>query len=164
MTLSRVAVCLSALLMFAASAAEAAVQAGVAAEPFTLPERVPLAGYSRRHGKPSHGVHDPVGARALALSDDGTSAMLISADLLIIDEPLFQAVRQGLRQAGLPADLVVVLAATHTHSGPGAYGRQFLEKISMGHYDPGVFDALVEAIVRSGARAWEHRVPEVNIP
>ena len=145
--------------LVAVPAAEAAVQAGAASEPFVLPAGVPLAGYSRRHGKPSHGTHDPVGARALALSDDDTSAMLVSADVLIVDEPLFNAVRRRLGEAGLPGDLVLVLAATHTHSGPGGYGRQFLEKISMGHYDPSVFDALVEAIVRCGARAWKARVP-----
>lgn len=145
--------------MLAVPLAEAAVQAGVASERFELPRGVPLAGYSRRHGKPSRGMHDPVGVRALALSDEDTAAMLVSADLLIIDEPLFDAANAGLRKAGLPADLILVLSATHTHSGPGAYGRQFFEKISMGHYDAAVFDALVEAIVRGGVRAWEQRVP-----
>src|SRR3989338_7868155 len=78
------------------------VQAGVAHETFLLPRLVPLAGYSRRHGKPSRGMHDPVGVRALIIRDEDTTAALVSCDLLIVDERLFQAVRERLRSHGLP--------------------------------------------------------------
>lgn len=125
------------------------VRVGVARAMFTLPPQVPLAGYSRRKGKPSTGVHDPVGVRALVVSDGQTTAVLVSCDLLIIDERLFDAVRHRLVVEGLPQDIVLVLAATHTHSGPGAYGTKFLEKISMGHFDPRVFEAMTTAITRA---------------
>ena len=144
-------------LLAAAPSVEASVSAGVAKETFTLPSGVPLAGYSRRGGKPSHGLHDPVGVRALVLADEDTTVALVSGDLLIIDEALFHAVAERLRAEGLPADLVLVLAATHTHSGPGAYGRRFFEKISMGHFDPRVFEAIVDATARAVARAWRSR-------
>jgi len=134
------------------------VSAGAAKETFVLPEHVPLAGYSRRHGKSSRGVHDPVGVRALVLADADTTVALVSCDLLIIDEVLFDAVVRRLREQGLPADLILVLAATHTHSGPGAYGRRFLEKLSMGHFDQRVFSAVVDAVGRAVARAWQTRV------
>ena len=118
---------------------------------------MPLAGYSRRGGKPSHGLRDPVGVRALVVADAKTTVALVGCDLLIIDETLFDAVARRLREQGAPADLVLLLAATHTHSGPGAYGRRVLEKISKGHFDPRVFDALVEAIARAVVRAWQAR-------
>ena len=129
------------------------VKAGVAYEPFVLPAHVPLAGYSKRHGRPSSGVRDPVGVRALVVSDGETTAALVSADLLIVDEQLAAAVRARLTAEGVPAAFGVMLAATHTHSGPGAYGHRFLEKLSMGHFDPAVFDAIVEAVVRAVLRA-----------
>jgi hypothetical protein len=125
------------------------VRAGVAQERFVLPQRVPLAGYSHRGGAPSRGIHDPVGVRALVMQDDDTVAALVSCDLLIVDERLFEAVRQRLAVQRLPKDLVLILAATHTHSGPGAYGAKFFEKISMGHFDPQVFEALVQAITQA---------------
>ena len=138
--------------------ASAAVTAGVAKEPFVLPAHVPLAGYSRRHGQSSRGAHDPVGVRALVLADDDTTVALVSCDLLIVDETLFDAVARRLREQGLPADLTLLLAATHTHSGPGAYGRRFLEKLSMGHFDQRVFSAVVDAVGRAVVRAWQTRV------
>ena len=151
-------VALLALVLLAWSPLVAAyVTGGVARETFSLPAGVPLAGYSRRGGKPSRGLHDPVGVRALVVVDDTAAVALVSCDLLIIDEALFDAVARRLSEQGVPADLVLLLAATHTHSGPGAYGRRFLEKLSMGHFDPRVFDALVEAIARAVVRAWQTR-------
>ena len=144
-------------LVIAAPPAAAAVTAGVAKELFSLPPGVPLAGYSRRGGKPSRGQHDPLGVRALVLADGDTAVALVSCDLLIIDETLFEAARERLHAQGLPPDFVLLLAATHTHSGPGAYGRRFFEKISMGHFDPRVFEAIVDAVGRAVARAWQSR-------
>jgi len=133
-------------------AATSEVLAGVAREPFVLPAKVPLAGYSRRKGTPSTGIHDPVSARALVFRSDGVTAALVSCDLLIIDERFVDAVRRRLTAQGLP-DMTLLLAATHTHSGPGAYGTRFFEKLSMGHYDPAVFEELVRAIVQAVVRA-----------
>ena len=146
-------------LVVLSGVAHAEVQAGAAYEPFLLPKHVPLAGYSRRGGKPSQGVHDPVGVRAIVLSDATTTVALISCDLLIIDEHLFGEVERQLRSAGWPPSLQVMLAATHTHSGPGAYGPKFLEKLSMGHYDSQVCAAIAQAIVRAVGRAAQARAP-----
>ena len=144
----------------ASSTAEAAeTLVGVAYEPFALPPRVPLAGYSRRKGKPSRGVHDPTGVRALVFDDGVTTAALVSGDLLIVDEHLFDVVRSRLLKEGLPDRLILILAATHTHSGPGAYGTKFLEKVSMGHFDPATFEAIIRATVQATVRAYAARSP-----
>ena len=146
-------------LMLAVPAADAQLEVGVARAEFELPRHVPLAGYSRRGGKPSQGIHDPVGVRALVLRDGSMVAAVVSCDLLIIDEHLFDAVNGRLREAGLPPSLVLLLAATHTHSGPGAYGSRFLEKISMGHFDPDVFDAIVRRIAQTVQQAFHDLGP-----
>lgn len=139
--------------------AEGRVKAGAAQAWFVLPERVPLAGYSKRQGAPSAGTHDPVGVRALVIQDEDTTVALVSCDLLIIDERLAQAVEQRLGAAGLPGGTTLMLAATHTHSGPGAYGKQFAEKISMGHFQEAVFAELVERITQTIAAAAAQLVP-----
>ncbi len=143
----------------AGETASAAVLGGAARAALKLPAGVPLAGYSRRHGKPSTGMHDPVSARALVLKDGGTTAALVSCDLLMIDEQLFETVRRRLIADGAPEDLFLLLAATHTHSGPGAYGRRFAEKISMGHYNPRVAECIVEAIAAAVRDASQRLVP-----
>ncbi len=126
---------------------------GAAEAAFTLPTGVPLAGYSRRQGAPSTGAHDALGVRALAVRDAETTLVVVSADLLIVDERLDAAVRRRLAERGAPDTLIVIMAGTHTHSGPGAYGTKLLEKVSMGHYDPKVFDAIVEAAAQAAAAA-----------
>jgi hypothetical protein len=135
------------------------VLAGAASEAFDLPRWVSLAGYSRRRGRPSHGVRDRVGARALVVRDADTSVALVSADLLIVDERLFDAIRRRLAAEGVSPEPALLLAATHTHSGPGNYGTTMLEKLSMGHDEPQVTEALVRAIVRAIQRAAERLTP-----
>lgn len=136
------------------------IKAGVAYERIILPDHVPLAGYSARRGESSKGIHDAVGLRALVLGDADTTIVLISGDLLIVDEILFNAVHQKLRRIpSLPSNTQIVFAATHTHSGPGAYGRRFFEKLSMGHYDPEVFEILVASATRAIVHAYAHRQP-----
>ena len=142
-----------------AHAASNELRAGASRETFTLPPSVPLAGYSRRKGKPSQGRHDPVGVRALVMQEGTTTAALVSCDLLIVDERLFDAVRVRLAAAGLPSDILLLVAATHTHSGPGAYGARFVEKISMGHFDPEVFEAIAGSIAHAIRAAYAQLSP-----
>lgn len=123
--------------------------AGTAKLDLTPPKRVPLAGYSRRKGALSTGVHDPVFVRALVLREGTTRVALVSCDLLIIDEVLFHAVQEQLRHEPTWLPTTIILAATHTHSGPGAYGRVFLEKLSMGHYDPEIATFLSSRIAQA---------------
>ena len=148
-----------AAVVFYSQPVEAEVRAGVAKEIFTLPAKVPLAGYSRRHGEPSTGVHDPAGVRALVLQDGDTVAVLASCDLLIIDERLFEAVRRRLDDLGVSGPMTLLLAATHTHSGPGAYGTKFFEKLSMGHFDPEVSQAIIQTIAETIVRASRTLAP-----
>jgi hypothetical protein len=73
-------VCLAVLLSIfvlssLASAGEAEV--GVGQAQIALPPGVPLAGYSRRHGQPSTGVHDPVGVRALVFRDEEETSRIL---------------------------------------------------------------------------------------
>ncbi|MBI4003513.1 MAG: neutral/alkaline non-lysosomal ceramidase N-terminal domain-containing protein [Candidatus Omnitrophica bacterium] len=152
---------LAALLVVSSAVPAAAgeVEAGVGRETFTLPKHVPLAGYSRRKGRPSQGLHDPVGVRALVIREGATTAALASCDLLIIDERLFDAVRRRAIEGGLPPDTLFLIAATHTHSGPGAYGARFLEKHSMGHFDPDIFEAIADAIAQALLQAYRTMSP-----
>ncbi len=131
----------------------------MAREEFHLPAKVPLAGYSRRKGRPSTGQHDPVGVRALVFQEDGTTVALASCDLLIIDEQLFAAVQRRLEAEGLPPHATLLMAATHTHSGPGAYGSRYLEKISMGHFNPAVFEGIATSVAHAIGRAYASRQP-----
>ena len=73
------------------------------------------------HAHPSEGVHDALYARALVLcegSDVKQAFALVSVDVCVLDDATCRAVRQGAEaRTGIPASHMII-AATHTHSGP----------------------------------------------
>jgi len=123
------------------------------------PVKTPLAGYSRRKGKLATDIHDPLFVRAVVIQDENSTVALASCDLLIIDELLFDAVTGRLNSQKLPRPLHLLAASTHTHSGPGAYGKKFMEKLSMGHFDPIVFEYLATRITQAIMAASTHLEP-----
>ncbi len=118
--------------------------AGGACVDLTPGRPVPLGGYGARFGAAFTAVHDRPAARALVLRSGGRAVAIVSADLLVIPGALRAAVLarvENLRLDGL------LLAATHTHSGPGGYWDNWLAEIAgMGDHDPEWASALADRI------------------
>lgn len=109
--------CLLSLLLTSAPA----VAAGAAARSITPrlePGPVYLAGYGP--GRVATGIHDEVWARALVLEIDGRRLALVAVDLIGLFLTDVEAVRSLLPADSGIDDLVV--ASTHTHSGPDTLG------------------------------------------
>jgi neutral ceramidase len=139
------AVILCLALSFSAQAAT--LQAGAAKVDITPEGRVPLAGYFDRLGKKSRGIHDHVYARALVLEAGDVKLAVVSADILLIIAPLKGEVLDMVEELELDG---LVLAATHTHSGPGGYVDIPAVKIAvMGGYHPEVRELLVEGMAKA---------------
>ena len=93
------------------------MRAGVAHIDITPPVGVDLTGYVARLG-PSVGVHDALHARALVLEEGSARAALVVCDLLALSSATVSAARMSVAQAiGTTPDRVM-MACTHTHSGP----------------------------------------------
>lgn len=140
----------------------APLQAGWAVHPFDLPPGVSLAGYLNR---PSLAAKDAekesLSARALALQAGRDGVIILMADLVLVNETLANEVRHRVRQA-LAHDLqpLVLFTATHTHSGPGGWGRKFVERWSVaGRFDPQVYSTILESLVGAALDAWNSRGP-----
>jgi hypothetical protein len=130
----------------------------------TPPVGVPLAGYANRRAEigqwfsgaayarlfhPSNAVHDPIEARAMAIERDGRRLVFLRLDLVAVSRDLIAAIRARLTDLALPEDALVV-TATHTHSGPGAWMDSLVWAIiGTDTYRPEIFARLAE----SGARA-----------
>ncbi len=75
------------------------------------------------HGYPfveriSTGTHDPLLSSALFLSDGRECALFLSNDVLYLDKGTVARIRDGISErTGVPSSNIMV-AATHTHSGP----------------------------------------------
>jgi len=129
--------------------------AGAAVVPLSPPRAVPVAGYPRLKWM-EEGRRDPIAVRALALREPGCTVVLVSAEILLVPGQLERAVEQRVGDLGLDH---LVIAATHTHAGPGGFWKDALgERLATGPYDAVVFDHLVaqtEAAIRGAVKALE---------
>lgn len=80
---------------------------------------IPLGGYGARRGAPATEVHDPVTARALVLKNQGKCVALVSVDLCFFPRKVCTAIITRVHAEIPELDASnILLAATHTHSGP----------------------------------------------
>lgn len=93
--------------------------AAAAEADITPPPGLYMTGFAARV-LPSAGVHDPLFARALLLSDGVISLLLISCDLIGFAPAFAHALRTRIaRQLG-SSPTAVMLSCTHTHSAPAS--------------------------------------------
>ena len=119
---------------------------------------IPLGGYAARLGRPSTGVHDPVYAKALVMTQGGAKVGIVSLDLCFLPANIKSEVLQKLKERGesgwTPDNLL--LAATHTHTAPDPLamhsGNSFKLK-GWTPFDPALLhftsDKICEAIRRA---------------
>ena len=153
------------------SAAEAnparPLQVGWAVADITPPWPVALIG--QLYKRISDGVRDPLTATVLALETKGggppEQAILVSCDLLFIQRPIQQRLRERVRLQLPDFDSTkLFLNATHNHTGPGLLDSTFkgLYDVSQdrcvrkaSEYAEFFLDRVSEAVVR----AWKSRKP-----
>ncbi|MGB8932243.1 MAG: neutral/alkaline non-lysosomal ceramidase N-terminal domain-containing protein, partial [Anaeromyxobacteraceae bacterium] len=130
-------------VVLSASHGSGPLRAGAAAVNIDLPAGVPIGGFARLDFT-AIGIRDPVSARAVYLEVPGCRVAVASAEILLVTEPL--ARRVGALVADLKLDAVLV-AATHTHAGPGGYRDDLVwERTALGPFDPRVPDLLADRI------------------
>lgn len=93
------------------------LRVGVSQVDITPPTGLAMTGYIARLGN-AMGTHDPLYAKALIFDDGQHRAAFISCDVLAFDRHFVAATRAAIeRQTGFPGANVLI-ACTHTHSGP----------------------------------------------
>ncbi len=92
------------------------LRVGVAKADVTPPPGVRMYGYGARGANVSIGVHDPLYAKAIVMSDGERTVAWVSMDLGYADTPLTRDIRAAV-QSTLGFD-DVFLTSSHTHSGP----------------------------------------------
>jgi len=97
--------------------------AGIAKIDITPTEPVWMEGMLRTHK--SEGIHDPLHVRALVLAnsaDPADAVVIAAADLCVMHKPKTDAIRRmASERTGIPVEQMIV-AVTHTHSGPSTSG------------------------------------------
>ena len=109
--------------------------------------------------RPAEDTRDALAARALVLDAGGARLAWVALDLVAVDRALTRAVERRLAAAGLRA-ATLILSASHTHSGPGAFvDSALLAWLAMDRLDAAVRDAIVDAAVTAIRHADAARVP-----
>ncbi|HEV8585236.1 MAG TPA: neutral/alkaline non-lysosomal ceramidase N-terminal domain-containing protein [Methylomirabilota bacterium] len=173
-----------ALVTTAAAPAPAAAQgacadcvvAGAAGVPITVPAGTPLAGYGGFQRRlflpdvfdryphafwftPGRGERDALATRALVLERDGTRVIWVAVDLVAVDRAFTDTVATRLARAGARPGVLIV-SASHTHSGPGAFvDSALLGFVAVDREDAAVREALVASVVEAVRKADGARGP-----
>jgi hypothetical protein len=129
------------------------LRAGAAAVALPAPIGSPLAGYNGAWDRIADSVLDPPEARALVFDDGATRIGIVALDILIVRPAVRAEIEDRTRDLQLDALLV---AATHTHSGPGGYIEGWLGgRVTGGSFDervPGRIAAAGADAVHAAAR------------
>lgn len=154
----------------------AGLKAGAASVEVTLPPDTPLGGYGGfprrawlpdvlgRHPhafwfRPSTGIHDPVRVRGLVLESATTRVLWLAVDLVGTDPSLMDELRERLRRHGTIYSAVIV-SASHTHSGPGAYANSALFGfLAMDRQSPAVRGPILDGLERAAREAESRKAP-----
>jgi hypothetical protein len=117
------------------------------------------------HGYPfveriSTGTHDPLLSSALYLTDGETQALFISNDVIYISKDSAERIRSAIfSKTGIPV-FNIMIAATHTHSGPVTVDCVASESDPVvPKADKKYLDYLERGAIEAGCNAFENAVP-----
>ncbi|MBL8175137.1 MAG: neutral/alkaline non-lysosomal ceramidase N-terminal domain-containing protein [Bryobacterales bacterium] len=131
-----------ALLLIALSAPgqDLPLHAGLAKVDLTPSSSMPMYGYSNRRCGPSAGIHDSLYAKALVLASGASKMAIVTLDLgSFVSEKLVADIKGKL---GIP---VVLLAASHTHSGPAFLPPSANQPAYLADIEGKIFEAVKRA-------------------
>ncbi|MGB1271485.1 MAG: neutral/alkaline non-lysosomal ceramidase N-terminal domain-containing protein [Endozoicomonas sp.] len=111
-----------------------------------------LAGYGKPGSKLrfASGIHDPVYASSLYLTDDRLALLFISLDTIGFSQKLGETLRQEISRAIDIKRENILISATHTHSAPDTQGL-------WGGLTPELMSQMVNRIVTSAKAAYKKR-------
>lgn len=124
----------------------------------SVPEGLIMGGYGDRTEK-SQGTHDELYTKSLAISNGEETFVIITNDLLDVDAEMTAFIRLEIQQAFSIPEKNILIAATHTHSGPDLH---------MGTCDPEIEDekklkalneTLKEMIVKNAFCSLQNLTP-----
>ena len=100
---------------------------GFARGNITPEESVSLAGYGNNRQRMSQGALDPLYGTCIAFTDGENRTMILyTLDLIATPDSYAPAVRDAVSKKYNIDRNAIVLAATHTHSGPDIYDKEFI--------------------------------------
>ena len=112
-------------------------------------------------------IHDPLYAKALVLDDGNTKIALVIVDLVEANQRIYDLAKTYINtELGLKKEHIL-MAATHTHSGPDARGDTYLTKEApLGEYPSLLARKLADAVISAHNNLEPAQIAwgSVNVP
>jgi hypothetical protein len=118
---------------------------------------LPMSGYAgRKEG--FKGIHDPIYARAIVVSDGARLAAIVSWEVIGVPHALWEELSQRIaKETGIQPEYLQ-LTAVHNHSAPSPFGSYGNASPKSAEYTRQLMDATVEAIKQAKARLQPARM------
>lgn len=130
---------------------------GVATVDITPPIGYRLGGYFKDRFATE--IRDPLFAKALVFSQDGTKAAIVLTDLVGVPGWITEKVRERIEAKSSIPGAHVAVAGTHTHTGP------YLPRVpETDAYLTALVDRLAEAVLRADGSMFPARLDAANVP
>ena len=148
----------------------APLRAGWAERDVTPEVGHPMAGYGgRANDKKSTGIHERIMVRALALSDDNDTVVLLGSDLLQTLPNMLALIEPKIKAAIGLGNTSVMYTSSHTHCGPGGFAPGMVAEDAFGEFSPAylerlsssIADAIIEAVRTMAPARFAHGSVEV---
>lgn len=132
------------------------LRAGYGEATITPPLGTDLTGFGFYLKRRADRVRDDLKARALYLDDRTTRLLIVSCDLLAFSVPMADKIRAKIGAGITLPPQNILLACTHTHSGPATAALAGLGKVNVGYVRllPRIILKAAEQAIRSAATAW----------
>ena len=128
----------------------------LASQVLTVPQASPIGGYlwPRSSKGPSN-----IQMGVLLIGTAPQQIAIMSAEILLVTPHLAQMIKKRFANLGIHKTL---FTATHTHSGPGGFGHEGLEKIVLGQ-DQDIETRLVNALAQALQKALTQPMQPMSI-
>lgn len=131
-------------------------QAGIARREITPFWGVELTGWGYYIERRWQRIHDPLYATALVVDDGSQAAVLITLDLMLIDEAFTRRTRELITAAtGIPGS-AIMLTCSHSHNAPAAGGLR-----GVGECDPSYEEWASKQAATAAILAWRQKQPAI---
>ncbi len=122
----------------------------------TPPIGTSMEGYASRV-QPSIGIHDPLFAGLMLLKQADEQVLLISLEQIAISLPVTEKIRAGIAQRLGVDPQQILIACTHTHSGPSGYITRF--PMLSDDTDPFMVDLLYRKLIGAAIQLADQLEP-----
>lgn len=128
------------------------LQAGVARREITPFWGVELTGWGYYIERRWQRINDPLHATALVVGDEQQTVILLTLDLMLIDEAFTRRTREMITAAtGIPGS-VILITCSHSHNAPAAGGLR-----GVGECDPFYEEWASKQAATAAILAWQQR-------